>query len=136
MDNIRLARISQELKKVLSHAISFDLNDPKISAMTSVSDIRVSNDLSYADIYISVMGTEWDKKQTLEGLDKATGYLKNIIAKEVKIRLIPELRFHLDNSIEYGLYMDKLIRETLEKDRLNAQKREDCEEANRADYKE
>ncbi len=123
MDNIRIGRIAQELKKVLSNSIAYELNDPKISKITTVTDIRISSDLSYADVYVSVMGTDWDKNQTIEGLESATGYLKNSIAKEVKIRQIPELRFHLDNSLEYGLYMDQLINETLEQDRLNAEKR-------------
>lgn len=123
MDNIRIGRISQEVKKVISKAISFDLKDPKVSDKTSVTDVKVSNDLSYADIYVTVMGTEWDKNQTIDGLENAEGYLKNSIATGMNIRQIPELRFHLDESIEYGMYMDKLIEETIAKDEKNAAQR-------------
>lgn len=119
MNNKRAARISQEIKKALSHIISFELNDPKISSMTSVSDVEVSSDLSHAEIFISVLGKDWDKKQTLEGLEQAEGFLKRELGKAVKLRQMPELRFHIDNSIEHGLYMDQLIRETLEADRRN-----------------
>lgn len=115
----RVARISQEIRKALSYAISFELNDPKIGPVTSITDTKVSNDLSYADIYVAVMGTDWDKNQTMEALENATGYLKNYIANHVKLRIIPELRFHLDRSIDRGLYMDQLIKETIAEDRAN-----------------
>ena len=119
MNEKRLGRISQEVKKALSEAIFFELKDPKISTVLTLSEVRVSNDLSYTDVYVSVMGSDWDQRQTLEGLENAQGFLKNYLAHHVKIRQIPELRFHLDDSIEHGMYMDKLIAETLRKDAEN-----------------
>lgn len=116
MKEKRLGRISQEVKKALSEAIFFTLKDPKIASVLTLSEVRVSNDLSYADIYVSVMGSEWDKRQTMEGLCNAEGFLKNYLATHVKLRQIPELRFHLDDSIEHGMYMDKLIADTLRQD--------------------
>lgn len=116
MNEKRLGRISQEVKKALSEAIFFALKDPKIASVLTLSEVRVSNDLSYADIYVSVMGSDWDKRQTIEGLRNAEGFLKNYLAHHVKLRQIPELRFHLDDSIEHGMYMDKLIADTLRKD--------------------
>lgn len=128
MNQVRMGRISQEIKKAVSHAISFEMHDPAIDDMTSVSDVSISNDLSYANVYISVMGTQWDKRQTLEALDKASGFLKSRIAEKVKIRQIPELRFHIDESIERGMYMDDLIAKTMEVDRRNQQDRGDLDE--------
>lgn len=119
MNEKRLGRISQEVKKALSEAIFFELKDPKISTVLTLSEVRVSNDLSYTDVYVSVMGSDWDQRQTLEGLENAQGFLKNYLAHHVKIRQIPELRFHLDDSIEHGMYMDKLIAETMRKDAEN-----------------
>ena len=119
MNEKRLGRISQEVKKALSEAIFFELKDPKISTVLTLSEVRVSNDLSYTDVYVSVMGSDWDQRQTLEGLENAQGFLKNYLAHHVKIRQIPELRFHLDDSIEHGMYMDKLIAETMRKDEEN-----------------
>lgn len=127
MNKKRIGRISTEIQKVMSHAIDYEMKDPRIAKMTSVTDVTVSADLSYCDIYFSVLGEEWDKKQTLEGLESATGFLKNEIAQNIDIRKIPELRFHLDNSIEHGLYMDQLINKTLEEDRQSQIERGDID---------
>nr|WP_072514301.1 30S ribosome-binding factor RbfA [Ndongobacter massiliensis] len=123
MDQKRVRRISQEIKKSLSHAISFELNDPKIAAITSLTEVRVSSDLAYADVYVTILGTPWEKRQTLEGLENAAGFLKRRLGEDVKLRSMPELRFHGDESIEHGLYMDKLIEKTLEEDRKAARAR-------------
>lgn len=127
MNEKRLGRISQEIKKALSEAIFFALKDPKIASVLTLSEVRVSNDLSYADIYVSVMGSDWDKRQTIEGLGNAEGFLKNYLAHHVKLRQIPELRFHLDDSIEHGMYMDKLIADTLRQDDENRAARGDVD---------
>lgn len=125
MNEKRVGRISQEVKKALSQAIFFELKDPKIAEVLTLSEAKVSNDLSYADIYVSVMGSEWEQRQTLEGLDQARGFIKRYLAQHVKLRQVPELRFHLDSSIEHGMYMDKLIAETLKKDAENQAARGD-----------
>lgn len=127
MNEKRLGRISQEVKKALSEAVFFALKDPKIASVLTLSEVRVSSDLSYADIYVSVMGSDWDKRQTLEGLSNAEGFLKNYLAHHVKLRQIPELRFHLDDSIEHGMYMDKLIADTMRKDEASRAAREEAE---------
>ena len=77
----RKNRVGQEIKKVLSYAISYKLKDPQVKELTSVSDVDVSRDLSYADIYVTVMGTEWEKKQTIEALTKARGFLKHELSQ-------------------------------------------------------
>ncbi|MDY3052239.1 MAG: 30S ribosome-binding factor RbfA [Ndongobacter sp.] len=128
MNPKRVGRISQEIKKALSQTIAFRLQDPKIAAITSVTGVRVSSDLSYADVYVTILGTKWEKQQTLEGLDKAAGFLKKELGHQVMLRQIPELRFQLDESIEHGLYMDQLIEKTLEADRQHAAARGDDEE--------
>lgn len=112
----RMGRIAQEIKKVIAYDVSFVLNDPKISDRTSVTDVTISSDLSYCDIYVSVLGTEWEKKQSLEGLEGAKGFLKNELSQKIMLRQIPELRFHLDESIERGMKMDELISQVIAKD--------------------
>lgn len=127
MNHKRMGRISQEIKKVLSHAIIYEMKDPRIAPMTSVTDVTVSSDLSYCDAFISVMGKEWDKKQTIEGLEAAAGFLKNQMATKLDLRQIPELRFHLDESIERGMKMDALIDRVIQKDRESQMARGDLD---------
>lgn len=129
MNEKRVGRISQEVKKALSEAIFFELKDPKIAEVLTLSEVRVSSDLSYADVYVSVMGSDWDQRQTLEGLEQARGFLKNYLARHVKLRQVPELRFHFDDSITHGMYMDQLIAETLAKDAESRRARGESEDA-------
>ena len=92
--------------------------------MVSVTDVEVTNDLSYADVYISVLGDEKKKDDVMEALDQATGYIKILIGERMRLRTMPEFRFKFDESIERGAYMDKLIAETIAKDKKANEARE------------
>lgn len=133
MDDKRLGRISQEIKKAISRAVFYELQDPNIAPVLTISEVKVSGDLSYADIFLSVLGTEWERRQTLESLERAKGFLRNAIARNVKLRLVPELRFHEDLSIERGMYMDQLIKKTLEADHKAQAAREEEEGGSRCE---
>lgn len=126
MNKKRTARISSEVKREISKIIANDLNDPRltIDAMVSVTDVEVTNDLSYADVYISVLGDEKNKDDVMEALDQATGYIKILIGERMRLRTMPEFRFKFDKSIERGAYMDKLIAETIAKDKKVNEARE------------
>ncbi len=126
MNKKRTARISSEVKREISKIIANDLNDPRltIDAMVSVTDVEVTNDLSYADVYISVLGDEKNKDDVMEALDQATGYIKILIGERMRLRTMPEFRFKFDESIERGAYMDKLIAETIAKDKKVNEARE------------
>lgn len=127
MKKIRTERIGAEIQKELSKIIRDDLNDPRLSdtAAVSVIEVRVTNDLSFADCYISVLGDSAKKEGVLEALNQAKGYIKILIGDRMRLRSMPEFRFKLDESIEYGAYMDKLIKETIEKDERSRQEDED-----------
>lgn len=127
MNKKRTARISSEVKKEISKIIMDDLNDPRLSteAMVSVTDVEVTNDLSYADVYISVLGDNKNKEDVMEALNQAKGYIKVLIGDRMRLRTMPEFRFKFDNSIERGAYMDKLIAETIAKDKKANEARED-----------
>ena len=127
MNKKRTARISSEVKREISKIIMDDLNDPRLSteAMVSVTDVEVTNDLSYADVYISVLGDNNTKDEVMEALNQAKGYIKILIGERMRLRSMPEFRFKFDNSIEYGAYMDKLIAETIAKDKKANEARED-----------
>ena len=118
MKKIRTERIGAEVQKELSKIIRDDLNDPRLAdtAAVSVIEVRVTNDLSFADCYISVLGDTNKKEDVIDALNQAKGYIKVLIGDRMRLRSMPEFRFKLDESIEYGAYMDKLIKETIEKD--------------------
>jgi len=109
----RTERISEEMKKEVSAIIQNELKDPRLPKMVSVTSAEVTKDLRYAKIYVSVMGSEEEKENALKGLKSASGFIRREIGQRLKLRYTPELIFHLDNSIERGVYISKLIEETL-----------------------
>ncbi|MDO5724732.1 MAG: 30S ribosome-binding factor RbfA [Tissierellia bacterium] len=115
MDRKRTARISEEIKKVIASSILNDLKDPRIANLTSVTNVELSNDGSYCKIYISVMGNEEEKANTIEGLNNAKGFLKRQISKNIDLRIIPDLNIIQDESIEESMNLFKLIDEVNEK---------------------
>lgn len=109
MNSKRINRISEEVKKIVSELIYNGLKDPRINQMTSVTNVEVTRDLSFANIYISVLGNKDDKDNTLVGLNNASGFIRKEIARKIDLRYTPEPKFHLDESIEQGIYLSKLI---------------------------
>lgn len=118
MKKRRTQKISTEMQKQISKIIREDINDPRLTTnnMVSVTEVQVTNDLSFADIYISVLGDNASRKEVSDALNQAKGYIKNLIGERMRIRSMPEFRFKEDKSIEHGIYMDKLIQETIEHD--------------------
>lgn len=105
MPNIQ--KIESEMQRVLSFALQRDVKNPKLNFVT-VTEVQVTRDLSFATIYYTVYNSKRvDSVQN--ALDKSKGYLKNIIAKEMKIRKIPELIFKYDESIAYGNKIESLL---------------------------
>lgn len=109
MNNKRLNRISGEVKKIVSEVIANDIKDPRVNPLTTVTNVEVTRDLSYANIYISVLGNDKEKQETLDGLVNAKGFIRSAISSRVDLRYTPEPKFHLDESIEQGMYISKLI---------------------------
>ncbi len=109
MDTRRINRISEEVRKVVSELLTMEVKDPRISPMISVTKVEVTRDLSYANIYVSVLGDQKAKDDTLEGLESAKGFIRKEIGNKIDLRHIPEPIFYLDESIERGIYMSKLI---------------------------
>ena len=114
-NSIKNIRINGEVQKVISEAIRFS-KDPRISPMTSVMDVEVAPDLKTCKVWVSVMGNEEDRARTQEGLKSASGYIRSTLAKELNMRNTPELRFIMDDSIEYAINMSKKIDEVAAKD--------------------
>ena len=104
----RTDRINEEVKKELSSIIR-ELKDPRIPMMTSVVSVHVTNDLRYAKAYISIMGTDEEKKECIKGLKAAAGYIRREIGNRIKLRCVPEFSFEIDTTIEYGAHINKLL---------------------------
>lgn len=105
----RVKRLSEEIKKIVGNIIRNELRDPRIAPMTSVVEVDVTRDLRYVNIYISVLGSEKEKEDTMEGLIKASGFIRREIGQKIKARYTPEVIFKLDESIEKGIYMYNVI---------------------------
>lgn len=116
MANHRLNRISEEVKRVVSEIIRNDLKDPRISAMCSVVAAEVTPDLRYAKVFISVLGSEDEKKATIKGLTNAAGFIRRELGRKIELRYLPDVIFELDRSIEHGAYINKLLNEVKKKD--------------------
>jgi ribosome-binding factor A len=110
-NSIKNTRINGEVQKVLSTLISREIKDPRINPMTSVVAVEVAPDLKTAKVYISVLGDEESKVNTKKGLKSAASFMRGQLAKTLNLRNTPELTFVIDNSIEYGVNMSKLIDE-------------------------
>ena len=113
-NSVKNTRINGEVLKELSNIIRSEIKDPRINPMTSVVAVEVAPDLKTCKAYISVLGDEKSQKDTITGLKSAEGYIRRQLARTVNLRNTPEIRFILDQSIEYGIYMSKLIDEVTE----------------------
>ena len=108
-NSIKNTRINGEVQKELSVIIQNEIKDPRIAPRTSVVAVEVAPDLKTCKAYISVLGNEEAAQNTLAGLKSAEGYIRRQLARTVNLRNTPEIRFILDQSIEYGVTMTKLI---------------------------
>ncbi len=113
MRAIRQAKVGDEMRRILADLIRHEMKDPRIPLMTSVTEVRVSGDLGYAKVYVSVMADSEEQKACLKALKKAQGFLRTELGKRMRLRVLPELQFYLDESIDRGNRLDKLIDEAL-----------------------
>ncbi len=107
--SIKNIRINAEVQRELGNIIRNEVKDPRISPMTTVVTAEVTPDLKYCKAYISVLGSKEAAENTMKGLNSAVGYIRKALAKSVNLRNTPEITFVLDQSIEYGVRMSKLI---------------------------
>lgn len=108
----RLGRIDEELKKEISNIITYNLKNPNITGMISVTKAKITPDLKYAKVYVSILNSK-NVKETLAGLKKSSGFVRTEIAKRINLRITPEIIFILDDSMEYGERIDKILKEIL-----------------------
>ena len=111
-NNNRFDRIDEEYKKEISKIISFEIKDPNVTGLISVTKVKVTTDLKYAKVYVSILNAK-NTNQPLEGLRKSAGCGRTELAKKVNLRNTPEIIFELDDSIEYGAKIDTILKEIL-----------------------
>ena len=113
-ENPRLGRIDEEYRKELSQIIGYELKNPNVTGMISVTKVKVTNDLKFAKVYVSILNSK-NIKDTLAGLKKSSGYIRSELARRINLRNTPELIFELDDSIEYGAKIDSILKEIMPK---------------------
>ena len=110
-NSVKNTRVNGEVMRVLAEVIRSEIKDPRINPMTSVVAVEVAPDLKTCKAWISVLGNEESQKDTLAGLKSAEGYIRNQLARKSNLRNTPEIRFIIDQSIEYGVNMSRMIDE-------------------------
>ncbi|MGM0702050.1 30S ribosome-binding factor RbfA [Halomonas faecis] len=122
----RTDRVGDQLQKELAVLIQREIKDPRLG-MVTVSGVTVSRDLGYADVYVTLLGEETPAhvQENLQVLRRASGFLRSQIARRIKLRHVPELRFHFDESVVRGQRLSSLIDEAVESDRARHEGDED-----------
>ena len=114
----RTDRVADQLQKELAVLIQREVKDPRLG-MVTVSGVEVSRDLGYADVHITLLGEQDPEriKENLKVLKRAGGFLRSQVARRIKLRHVPELRFHYDDSVVRGQHLSSLIEEAVASDR-------------------
>lgn len=109
MSAIRQDRMNEEVKKTVSEVIR-EMKDPRISSMTTITQVEVTNDLKHAKLRVSVYESdEQVRKDTVEALNHAAGFIARELGQRMQIRRLPALKFVLDTSIEYSVHIAKIL---------------------------
>ena len=116
MANYRGGRINEEVKREISTIIRNEIKDPRLTAMVSVTDVKVTKDLRYAKVFVSIFGKDDEEKNnTFIALKNASGYIRREIGQRINLRYNPQIIFELDGSINYGMHIEELIQKVKDK---------------------
>ena len=116
----RSRRVGEQIQRELAELVSRELQDPRLG-MVTISGVELSRDMSVAKVFFTVFGEGHDEKQTLEALNHANGFLRRELGHRMRLRMVPELRFKYDHSIENGSYLSNLINQAVAKDKDNSE---------------
>ncbi len=109
--NRRTERLNETIRTEISEILKKDVKDPRLAKFVSITEVECAKDLRHARVYVSIMGSEEDKAEVLQGLKSASGFLRKELGERIKIRYIPELSFQIDTSIEHGSHLLDLMRQ-------------------------
>lgn len=112
----RIKRLNSLLKEVLSEVIRKSVRNPNVAEFTTVTAVDISKDLYHAKVYISVIGTETQRKETVEALESAAGFIGVLASKKVVMRHFPSLTFRLDTSVDKQMKIDSLLKKIHEEE--------------------
>lgn len=110
MGKFRQDKINEEVKKQLSNIIRNEVKDIRLSPLTTITDVEVTKDLSYAKAFVSVFGSNKDREKTLEALKSSSGFIRRELGKKVKLRITPKLIFELDTSVDRAMHIEELLK--------------------------
>lgn len=111
-NNNRFNRVEEEIKKEISNIISNKLKNPDVTGLISVTKVKVTTDLKFAKVYVSILNAK-NTKGTLRGLKQSAGYVRAELAKTINLRNTPEIIFELDDSMEYGAKIDSILKDIM-----------------------
>jgi ribosome-binding factor A len=106
----RLRRIEDQIQRELSELLHSELKDPRVGLVT-LTGVEVSSDLTHAKVFFTTLGDDKARAQCIEGIARATGFLRSQLGRRIDLRVVPELHFHYDASVEHGMKLSRLIDE-------------------------
>lgn len=112
----RARRVGDQIQRELAALIRDEIRDPRLG-MVSISAVQVTRDLAHAKVHVSVLGSEQQSRESVDVLNRASGFLRHKLGKMLHLRVIPELRFYLDLSLEHGARMGALINKAIASNR-------------------
>lgn len=110
MSENRARRVAEQMKKEIGQIIGLQIKDPRVAAITSVTEVQVSRDLRYATVYVSIYGTAQEKEETMQTLLRAAGFIRGEIGRRIRLHHTPEINFQQDRSMEYGARIDHVLK--------------------------
>lgn len=111
-NNNRFERINEEYKREISNILNNKLKNPNVTGLISCTKVKVTNDLKFAKVYVSILNSK-NIKETLAGLKKSSGFIRSELARTINLRNTPELIFELDDSLEYGAKIDSILKDIM-----------------------
>ncbi len=122
----RTEQVGDEIQRVLGDVIQNEVKDPRVGFVT-VTGVTVTPDMSRANVRLSIMGGEAERKETMKALERARGFLRRRVGEEITLRTVPEIVLHLDRSLDHALRITELLRDIEEERRINPPKLDDTE---------
>ncbi|HDL9795352.1 TPA: 30S ribosome-binding factor RbfA [Staphylococcus aureus] len=116
MSSMRAERVGEQMKKELMDIINNKVKDPRVGFIT-IADVVLTNDLSQAKVFLTVLGNDKEVENTFKALDKAKGFIKSELGSRMRLRIMPELMYEYDQSIEYGNKIERMIQDLHKQDR-------------------